>query len=514
MNSNILNVLVVDDEIPIREELSLFNWEESGAKLVGEAENGVEALEFCREYTPHVVITDITMPVMNGLELLERLKQDYPQIQVVLLTCHSEFGYARKALQLGALDYLIKGVFEDEELAKILRKAEESIERNRTYLKSSREESRWKQSKIISRLVNGEYSKLHEINDELLASELIQAFPTRLVHLQMKTNKNDILFVDREVQFALDEMEQEGGFSFTWSPIRNGEYLLLDLSKKENVDQVFQQLEKLINFINTQLVKNLSFVSDQVSIFAVISDSIGGVKDLLTGYNAISKCCEYSFYEEERKIFIGKAPLFSSLNEEKLDELIGAIQRVEKNNEQVSFFFNKEFYEWALKHKFSPTELKELVLKWIIEWQRKWGLSDILELSECVFNASSLTEMISLIVYSIETCLNKKNQIRPEIRHALRFMNEHFSEPITLSVVAAKVGYSIHYLSRIFREEMGESFNEYLTRIRMEYAIKLLQSSNLKVYEVAEKVGIPNYRYFSVVFRKWTGITPTDYKRG
>ncbi|MCR8631813.1 helix-turn-helix transcriptional regulator [Paenibacillus sp. N5-1-1-5] len=91
---------------------------------------------------------------------------------------------------------------------------------------------------------------------------------------------------------------------------------------------------------------------------------------------------------------------------------------------------------------------------------------------------------------------------------------QRLAEPITLTLISEEVGLSSFYLSRLFREEVGESFNEYITRLRIAKAISLLQTTSMKVYEVAEQVGIPSYRYFSVLFRNRTGVSPTDFKKG
>lgn len=106
-----------------------------------------------------------------------------------------------------------------------------------------------------------------------------------------------------------------------------------------------------------------------------------------------------------------------------------------------------------------------------------------------------------------------ETKYRYEIRTAIDIIEKSFCEQITLSSVAHIVGLSPNYLSRIFREEFGKSFNEFIIELRIEKAIQLLETSNLKVYEVAEAIGIPSYRYFSVLFRKRTGLTPKEYRK-
>ena len=126
-----LSVLIVDDEIPLRQELRIFPWEKCDAVLIGEASNGLEALQLCEDCTPDVVITDITMPIMDGITLIRELRKRYPAIQIILLTCHSDFHYVQEALRLGALEYILKVSMEDEELRQAMDKVRAVIVKER-----------------------------------------------------------------------------------------------------------------------------------------------------------------------------------------------------------------------------------------------------------------------------------------------------------------------------------------------------------------------------------------------
>lgn len=117
------SVMIVDDEAPIRRELRAFPWDEAGCRLVAEARNGAEALELFHEHQPSIVITDIVMPVMSGLELIKAIKETQPRTQVILMTIFSDFTYAKEAIRYGAGEYLVKGVYTDEELMSALAKA-------------------------------------------------------------------------------------------------------------------------------------------------------------------------------------------------------------------------------------------------------------------------------------------------------------------------------------------------------------------------------------------------------
>ncbi len=116
-------VMIVEDEVPMREQLRAFPWERHGFELAGEARHGLEALSLFEALRPDIVVTDVAMPFMDGLELMRRLKEADAEAQFVLLTCHSEFGYVRDALLLGACDYLVKGMYREADLLEALERA-------------------------------------------------------------------------------------------------------------------------------------------------------------------------------------------------------------------------------------------------------------------------------------------------------------------------------------------------------------------------------------------------------
>ncbi len=135
-----MNILVVDDEVPIRDKLKAFPWHEHEYTLVGEAKNGKEAYQKCQVESVDIVITDIGMPIMDGLELIRLLRESNPHIQSVLLTCHSDFEYARQALSLGASDYLVKGMYREEELLNALGKARMMVDKERKISQTAKDE--------------------------------------------------------------------------------------------------------------------------------------------------------------------------------------------------------------------------------------------------------------------------------------------------------------------------------------------------------------------------------------
>ncbi len=171
------------------------------------------------------------------------------------------------------------------------------------------------------------------------------------------------------------------------------------------------------------------------------------------------------------------------------------------------------FYTWAKEKKILPDELKYAAIQWRLDWESAWGTKNVHgDWLQMIIQSSTLDKLIAALVYGLETSRSK--EVRPEIDWMLKLIKERLNQSITLGELADEVGLSADYLGRQFKAEVGTPFNEYVNRLRMEKAAYLLKHSSLKVYEIAERIGISNYRYFSILFRKWAGNTPLEFKKG
>ncbi|NGP44603.1 helix-turn-helix domain-containing protein [Bacillaceae bacterium SIJ1] len=509
MNSDILSVLVVDDELPIREDLINFDWERCGAVLVGDVSDGMKALSFCEGYKPDIVITDITMPVLDGLKLTKALKEKYPETQVILLTCHSDFDYAQKAIKLGALDYLVKVTLEDEALEQVILKAREKIEKEKKYQDYSYEEQKWRESQRLLQWINSqEDNDFQQLNLEL-------RFPLRMVRLHLHTNQNNRIFVNREVQRVLSVLERSAQHCFIWIPIEVSEYVLFFFQRDAiALENVYANIHSFIDRINHGIERNLPFLFDDVDSFVAVSDVLNFSESIKKAFDQLALWQSKRFYFYESRICAGNPPEFTTLTKQRLQLIERKFSQNKHQLEKLISFFENDFACWANEHLIYPYQLKDLVLQWVVKDENIYEVKESIGLAERIFQASTLSELLSELIFVIQTIQPNKVSYRYEIKQAIALINEQISQPITLASIAEEVGLSPHYISRLFREEVGISFHAFLTQVRMEAAIQLLQTTNLKVYEIAERVGIPSYRYFSAVFRKWTGMTPTDYKKG
>ncbi|MBB6732948.1 response regulator [Cohnella zeiphila] len=522
MDREALKVLVVDDELPLREELRLFPWEAHRTEWVGEAENGEEAMRLCRSLQPDIVITDITMPVMGGIELFRRLKEEMPRTQVILLTCHTEFAYAQEAVRLGAIQYLVKVTMEERELGEALARAAEAVRQNGLLRLSERSKLRWEASKRLRQLLRGDEPEAKagdrpagDAEQELL--KLCGAsLPAAPLALFAETRPGTRSFVRHELEEALEQAEPR--FGFFWQPAGDEVYLLLFQRDFTDMKALRSEAEKLLDSLDGELDRRLPFLSGSIRLFASIGETVrGGAKFAEVCRKLLFGKPLDSFYDGAGRLFPAPSePVAAEPRAAAAENLLPAARWEEPwelGPERLLPLLRQEFAAWARRRRLPPEQLRALAAERLRGWLRNNGPQPPdWPLAAAVAEASSLGELVAALIHAVESARGDR-ACRREIADAKAYIAANLAAPLTLAAVSAQVGLSPHYLSRLFREETGFSFNDFVTDKRIERAIRLLKTTSLRVYEVAEEVGIPSYRYFAVLFRERTGAAPSEFKK-
>lgn len=508
-----LRVLVVDDELPLREELRSFDWHTHGFELAGEASNGAEALAFCRRHRPDVIITDITMPVMDGLQLIRILRTELPHTQIILLTCHSEFEFAKEAIAIGAIDYLLKVTMEAAELISALNRAKAAALRERSHRRNEREELRLRLSCELLHFTQGEPGYGDKKFGTFLKEALQCSLPFRLISLHAETPPQIRFILKREVEQRLERLE--GEHSFTWLPVKEGVYLLfIPHAERMNPKELGIWLEKVLRELKHDIMGQLSFLCGEADLYAVVGPLIHRTDDFTVSCRFASSRHPLRFYLPESDVLLGETETVPTSAETAAAEMAARLHIIKDDPGKLTEWIRKDFRTWAEDGRFHPDLLKG----WVNEWRREWLREErnwiaFSRRTRTVAERRTLDELIAVLIHEVETSRNNQRRIRTEVEEAMRYMNDHLASPITLAVVAEQVGLSPHHLCRIFPEETGISFHDYLKHQRMEQAAHLLRHTSLRVYEVAHRVGISSYRYFTAMFRDYAGVTPRDFKK-
>ncbi|MBP3963096.1 helix-turn-helix transcriptional regulator [Paenibacillus sp. DLE-14] len=219
------------------------------------------------------------------------------------------------------------------------------------------------------------------------------------------------------------------------------------------------------------------------------------------------------FYDGEGRVFATPVTGPASFEEQSANELTAMLHKSQWKREQLTAFIRGEFVQWAINRRIVPEELRTFIADWLRGWHREQAGQEAIgwRVSGQILGAATINELVEAIVYEIELT-GRIKKCRREITAAKAFIEANLEKPLTLNAVSREAGLSPHYLSRLFREETGVSFHDFVTGKRMEKATDLLQHTSLRVYEIAHLVGIPSYRYFSALFREWTGAAPTGLR--
>lgn len=510
-------LLIVDDERIIREGISnMIDWEEMGISLPSTAQNGEEAYRRIVNANPDIVITDIKMPGMDGLELARKIKEHFPEIIVVVLSGYDEFELVRKAMEYGVKYYLLKPCGK-EEIAKITGKILMELKQ-----KCAREELAVKTKQDLEKV-------LPQVKEQFLRDFIMnkQYSKADFNFLKDMCNIEDDLF--RLILFSM-----EGNSSFTEKyvlkniaeDVLKGQTIHLSTVIEGNVlvligSMEFDKLSVLIKEIKKGLSRNYS-----MDITTAISDE-RNLEEIPLLYKEAQECLRYRFYLGDGSIITkkdtnhGSRAHVSSLtfDFEKITGLIKSGNIREVSVELDKFFRSIDNVKYEIN--ITKTYCLELFLA-IIRQSCRESMSNYMGKIAEFTGLNTLEQMhkfIKTAALNITEANYKDNisKYSAVVNTVIKYIESNLdNEELSLIWIANKILYmNEDYLGKLFKKETNEKFSQYVIRTRLEKAKELLKSdTGYKTFEVAEKTGFgKNSQYFSQVFKKHTGYTPSEYKQ-
>ena len=520
-------VLLVDDEklerVLIRKG---FHWEEHGFEIIGEASNGEEALQVIKQMQPDLIVTDINMPFMDGLELTEEIMKQYPQCRVIIVTGYREFDYARRAVKLGVKDFLLKPV-NIKDLEETVTNVQKDIEEQKSLKK--------------------EYVKLQETvheNHEIL----LESFLQRLVEARVE-EKEAVLKLN---QYGYQEV-LEGNYCINIKPVFYADTIeeeKLSVSKEllviaESVltkDMIIFQhfLNHIVLFAPLASGRNVEVLGEQilkiirekklVDCIVGISEANYGMEGILHSYFQSQKATSASVilgkncvipYREYRRM---KRKSATSLEFDWKD-FVQSLENSEDSKvlESLNNYLSSIKEEGIVDSNYLKLSTMSMLSKASVVLL-KYGksLEDIMGQETMYAKVSKIDTIFSMKLFleeALTEILKYNDKIKNKksnklIDQVVNYLEEHlYEQTLSLKKVAKDVYANESYLSRVFKKEMGESLIEYITRKRIEESMRLLDTTDLKVYEIAERVGIGDPHYFSICFKKQVGVMVKEYKK-
>lgn len=533
-------LIIAEDEKLIREGIVKLINKSSDLEfeIAGEAEDGEQALELTREKKPDVILTDINMPKLSGLEFIECVRDECPDTMIVIISGYDDYHYMQKAMQLGVKDYLMKPVLPDQ-IREILVKVRDSIERQQKFLHNIEELKNQVleslpivRERFYNELISGRLSE-DDINKK--AEYLKIDFSGKLYAAVLLKIKNYIEVDDPNVRkedliqfFLFDIIGEIFKAHFTVYPFAKSDYqlVLLVCVRDLNRNLAFMQINQSVAKIVSSLQKYLN-----VNVFASIGKLYEDISRISTSYKEANEAMIYSYSLKSNSIINYEDICINVEAQRKRpleieEKIILHAKLCEKNEcyEQIHKLFQFYVHYKTEKPQHIKLDVFELILSVLHGSEDYCEASDISydgrqSAYEEILRHDTLIELEEWTIGFFNEYMDKIEKARQSksytiIEKVKELINLYMGEEsFSLDDVASKLFISPNYLRQIFKQKTGESFVEYLTRVRMERAAELLQDSGLKVQQVAEKVGYENQQYFAMCFKKHFKTTPSEYRR-
>ncbi|MBO5159949.1 MAG: response regulator [Lachnospiraceae bacterium] len=532
-------VLLVDDEALIREAISEnIQWEEMGFAFMGACENGKQAIEMIEKEQPDLLLTDINMPFVDGMDLTKYVYENHPDTKVIIISGFDEFEYAKNAVKYQVLEYILKPITPMEFSETLLRVKKMFDERRESQRDMKKIRSAYVsnlptlQGRYLHHLLNGtvDYSKLSEKQEDLRLNLDAHCYNTALVEgdsLEPFT-KQYANVKDELALFAIynitAEIVSEENCGIVFQSMDEKTVILFMGDKKEHLkQQVKEVLPKIRQAIEEFLQIQVTIaVGKNVSCLEELPDSFAKTKSALEykfmlGGNQTIEAEEYEEIRNSAKyvdIFEWASRIATAIRTNKKEDVLARTEefmaqiKMSYVNKNRSIVYAQNLLLSVLNLLEMPEELEEEVYA-----KERAFVNEIYEFENLDALTKELTEIFDVILNRMSN--QRDSYGKRQALLALEYIDEHYADSsITLNSVCNALAMSTSYFSSIFKNYTGETFIEALTKKRIEKAKILLEQTNKKTYEIAEQVGYSDAHYFSVTFKKVTGKTPTEYAKG
>ncbi len=518
-------LVIVDDEFDVRNRLSQsIKKLDTGFEIVGMYENGLDALEGVNNLNPDLVITDIRMPFMTGIELISKIKETKPLTKAIIITGFDEFDYAKKAIDLGVVGFLTKPVLNDD-LKNILIKTKEDldeeyfrntnlanmeqfIKENLPVIKENDIHTLLTKTSIDSKFykklehdgINMDYKYFavcitdidsetekddvdkHEIDLLTVRKNVTEALQGRFFNETITRNDAIVSIIKSNEEITVNHLEK----SFEYVQMKTKKYNNYSLSvgisnfyKKPNFKEMYQEALKALEFRN-------AMGGDEIYFFSNIHDLNQSARTIDDNeYKDLTYAIRYKTIDEAKELLSELKKKITSLDymstyAYNISNILNAILKSCDNFPML--------YEDGINYHQKLLDFKT---------------------SDDLFNwFEALITRVKVINGEIIS-----DNIQKNLNKIINYIDSHYTEnDLSLELLADKVDISVSYISAILKKEKNTTFVKYLTSLRMEKAKEYLKNPNMKIVDIAERVGFSEAYYFSHSFKKYQGISPKEYR--
>jgi two-component system response regulator YesN len=533
-----MKVFIADDEVIVRVGMkSIIDWHSYGHEVIGEAENGEQAYNKIIKLHPDLVITDIKMPVTDGIELIKKVKEFDPGIKIIVLSGYGEYNLVRDAMKLGADDYLLKLETDPKKLIGLIQRMSSGKDNvghtNRT--KPSKEQLAILRESFFKDLISNRIKTKKEFEENLRSLHIrISKYFTYCLLIRVNEyhkyeglDERELLTVCRSIKALIQECLDDSCPGYCIE-IKTGEFALffsvVDSEEKREPSEL--EIRDTVQSISEMIDRYLNF-----TIVCGVGRGKGSVKGIMAAFNLAVRALDsartdpkgYCLLLEDKQdseedttdspgfsVMKYKKELFLALAKHEQERMISIFKEIQK--EVLGGITDTEEYAkiaaeivYILSEYFNKYEIQaQVVLK-----------NSYLDFKELKYLESlqQIEGWLSNVIADLVEYLATDTSLHPKIiERAKEYIHSHYSDQLALNIIAEQIHLSPNYFCSLFKKYEGIGCVEYLNSYRIDQAKKLLKVSDKKIYEIAFHVGFQNNNYFNRLFKKKTGYTPSEYR--
>lgn len=512
-----LNIIIVDDERIIREWIAMIIDKNSdNYNIVEKTGSGKRVLEVCTEEPIDIIISDIKMAPMDGLEIIREVKKISPDTSFIVLSNHDDFAYARQGLQLGVTDYLLKAEITDEDLIKCLDSVADTI-REKYAANPGYEQKQLLAQTYLRQLVQQPASSdtARDLIDHIDAGIRHGNLFLLIFSADQCGDFNDgeqTALLQMIYQHALDTYETAQAFLF-----QNNIIVIVNrMTPAETTTAPAAAFAR----------QTLSLLKEHCGSYScALSGCFASLETLSQVYNATLPRLDHRFYTNGSIVIGAESVIHYNDARQTVSEILGRLSQLIGQHDYTTLYHYLIDRSQIImdEHSLAPDAVRGLYYKILFDISKTLlnevdpeALQQFSQESNKIINAPLFREIKEGTIIFLKQMLenlsagDSKRTLKDEV---LQYLSENYGDKVTLSTVARRAYLSDNYFSKIFKQWTGDNFNSYLTRLRINVAMQALSSTEKKIYEIAEDVGFQNVGYFTQVFRKATGISPKEYRK-
>ena len=508
-----IKVLIADDERFTRQGiLDMVDWDKLNVSEVKEAYDGINALEILKDFEPNILLTDVRMPRLNGIDLAFKARELYPNCMILFMSGYSDKEYLKSAIKLKAINYVEKPI-EIEELEENLNNAILEFVKNTTIHNSiehtiANEISSIDNSEAVKSIISSYFSK--DFNDKLVDGQYVSV----LIKIY-KIIPNKHLFIDK-IREIIHDCGLEGFVS-----MQNEKDIVLQIFFSKNIKSIHNS-----NVFQSFFATLDEYIKNYSHFYIFVGSIVANMQDMHKSYASASSLDTLSFFKDYNSvIYFEEVPhktcatidpnaysaFKRNLNNEDKQAVLSDI-----NNITSEFMLNcgtdineiKNVYNKFLMHIFNFCHSRNINLNNSVN--ENTNFNAILQFN----NIFEIKHYLLEIIKDVFSCLKEKDIYNEPALNIIKYINEHYSSyDLSLEDISKNTFLTPAYICVIFKDYTGKTVNKYITEYRIIQAKELLKDSNIKMNDIALKVGYKDGNYFAKIFKKETGHTPSEYRR-